>query len=831
MEVDEAGGSAILPHSFQQFAQALSACKTLPASSLLDPSEGLALLFADACQNRSLADGDPLDDLLEESGNDDNDVLDWKLEEQTWRLIHLLHAERMQRSQSQKHDAAAASTSKKAINPYQTPFSAVQDILENDESLSELKIIRDWLSSNLKCTHPVEVRKGYWPFTKNRLRSEKRVGSTSSRGGRMQGDAGAARRSTMIGSTGRGVKTLDPDAVSREMSTLELEDATYEKALNKTLFEYVRAGQLDSAVDLARQADRSWRAASLRGAALYWRPGLNDEMEEINSSMGNRNRTLWKAVCRSLCAKATLDEYEKGLYGALSGDLKSVLAVSTSWESHLWAYTNARLEASIDAKLDNTGLWWGQDAGGQFGQSSNLKDLGSVRLNELSIPNVQHDLTSQGEVGAELKDVFGSLAQTNQHNIHVQADHPFRIVQRAVILSDVPRLLDYIVSKLPAMKADSSPRQYARVVRFFAHLTLYLRLLDWSPMPDSVVCNSILKSYVEILEQLGEDELVALYASSLEAESATESYAHYLKMMDVNERMETKRIALLRAESHDLDVAAVAISTVTMIFDEVFPSMMPNLTSSNTPLSELSLSITFLEERLIRAIDWLCIHDSTHREAIVHINILMRLFLTNGRLNAARVLLFDLSAELIQKAIASEVQDDGEAQAMEFVHWRTFFDILGNHMRFVEVWSKRPSDNSSKIEKHNWVKGLGGVVELTETSMMEILQMDWLKLEFADTENIHMERRRMELSKIRQMYIPELVLRLHFMLYEVRDVLPQYLTNAILLPDLIADESHKLYLDFVTHDQNRLQEYLGFVRLAHLAALEQQADPFALANM
>lgn len=62
------------------------------------------------------------------------------------------------------------------------------------------------------------------------------------------------------------------------MSTLELEDATYEKAFNKTLFEYVRAGQLDSAIDLARQSDRSWRAASLRGAALYWRPHLGESI-------------------------------------------------------------------------------------------------------------------------------------------------------------------------------------------------------------------------------------------------------------------------------------------------------------------------------------------------------------------------------------------------------------------------------------------------------------------------------------------------------------------------------------------------------------------------
>jgi nuclear pore complex protein Nup107 len=243
--------------------------------------------------------------------------------------------------------------------------------------------------------------------------------------------------------------------------------------------------------------------------------------------------------------------------------------------------------------------------------------------------------------------------------------------------------------------------------------------------------------------------------------------------MDVNERIETKRTALLRAESNDLDVAAVAISTVSMIFAEVFPSMKPNSASSRTPLTELSTSITFLEERLIRAIDWLCIHESTLGEAIVHVNMLMRLFLNNGRLNAARVLLFDLPNDVIQKVLSIEVQgEDVEAQAMEFVHFRTFFDILGNHLRFVELWSKRPSDGSSKIERHNWIKGLDGVVDLTETSMIELLKMDWLKLEFR-IDDIHSERRREELARIRQLYIPELVFRLHFMLFEVRDVLPQ----------------------------------------------------------
>lgn len=70
-------------------------------------------------------------------------------------------------------------------------------------------------------------------------------------------------------------------------------------------------------------------------------------------------------------------------------------------------------------------------------------------------------------------------------------------------------------------------RDFARIVRFFAHLILYLRLLS-RPLPD-VVCNSILRFYVQVLEESGEDALVAMYASSLNAESATDSYAHFLK--------------------------------------------------------------------------------------------------------------------------------------------------------------------------------------------------------------------------------------------------------------------------------------------------------------
>lgn len=127
--------------------------------------------------------------------------------------------------------------------------------------------------------------------------------------------------------------------------------------------------------------------------------------------MGNRNRTLWKAVCRALCAKSSVEEYERALYGALSGDLKSVLAVSSSWEAQLWAHTNAKLEAAIDDKLDRANSWWGQDAKSRFGSSGNAKEYGAVQLNELSLPR------DQSQEQSDLKEVFSLLAQSNQHGI------------------------------------------------------------------------------------------------------------------------------------------------------------------------------------------------------------------------------------------------------------------------------------------------------------------------------------------------------------------------------------------------------------------------------
>ena len=107
---------------------------------------------------------------------------------------------------AEQADSAGSST-----QPYATPLSSVQDVLRASSGVAELELIRNWLGAHLgSALHPVEVRKGYRPFTRNRLRAEKRVGGT--RGGR----AGSSLGMGSAGGRKERDRALDPDAGGEE---------------------------------------------------------------------------------------------------------------------------------------------------------------------------------------------------------------------------------------------------------------------------------------------------------------------------------------------------------------------------------------------------------------------------------------------------------------------------------------------------------------------------------------------------------------------------------------------------------------------------------------
>ncbi|PWY97337.1 nucleoporin [Testicularia cyperi] len=838
MQLDSGADAREGESSFSAFARVLQACKDLDPVSRLDPDRGTALLFADACSRLGEQALDDIGATGHENNLEDDDRAAWLLEQNTWTLVHMLTSERLHRAQRSAEDAQVDSP----INLYETPLAAIQSIFEHDDQLNELRIIREWLQETLPPKHVVEVRKGYLTFTKNRVRAEKRasVGGTGSSDSRRLTFGSAAGTGFGAKNRGKAVKNLDPDAVSRGEGGLELEDATYEKALLRTLFEYTRAGRLDAAFDLCHQTDQSWRAATLRGAMLYYDPRISERLDgvEVDRPIGNRNRALWKSVCRKLASNPNLDEYERALYGSLAGELASVSHVSQTWEECLWAHINAKLESSVDAKLDSRGSWWGQDADADvFGEG----DYGAIKLSDATTSTSTTSTTDKPASSASgLAAIFDKLGQMQAHSVHLQANNPFRLVQRSVISNSLQELLGRFADNLGDMQKSVEPATFARLLRFFSHLILYLRLLE-QPLPD-FACNAILSAYVQVLEAAGESSLVAMYASSLEPQSATASYSNFLRSMDINTSREAKASALRQAEEHSLDLAAVANCTTALIFDELFSTIAFD---ERADMAKFDTRLEINEEALIKAVDWLTFDPLTYADAIVQSNALTRLFLSTGRLHAAKVLRERMPSEVLSSVESLPLPHN---QKVERSGWDTFFSALEAHVAYRQFWSTRPLDRVgtqhqtglSRLDRLNWTKALSQVVERSRDLDLVILQRDWLKIspdldvelglesEHKDSPSLQSERRRRELFEIRQIYIPEIVLRLHDMLVESSEFVPAHLNMAVRLAEIVADERHKIYLEFVQPSRNLLKDYLLRVREASLDLLDR-GDVFEMA--
>ncbi|KAL4400891.1 Nucleoporin nup84 [Malassezia pachydermatis] len=753
------------PSSFEAFADAYRAARSLDTDAQLSAEAGTALVFADVCAERARSAQDPTaSDLVH--ALDDRDAEAWATEAHTWKLIHALFRFVLALSvlhRSERLVEPRLGLVSPPANQYETPLAT---------------IIREWLQEVLPVRHGVEVRKGYMPFTKNALRAEKRtqVGQTPLRRGRE-----------------KLVQQLDPDAALRGPGAWDVEDVHYEKALLRHLFEYVRAGDLDLALDLCVQTSQPWRSASLRGAIFYHDPTLCPPSEHVTEPLGSRTRSIWRRIAKKAASNVALDPYERALYGALSGDLASVLAVSESWEERLWGYVNARFEQLLEQHV-NAAM-----------PSHTLADT-------LDSKCLAEDTTA--ESSESLDSIFEQLAQATPTASQDALD-PYHIVQRAVITDSVPDLLARVNARLPEME-QLAPHVYARLVRFFAHLTLFCHLVH-VPLPVPLR-TPILNAYVGVLQRAGESsELVALYASSLEEDNANHVYADFLCAMDPDASLEDRRRALLQAQPHGLDPAVVARATMHMLSTELLPSLQ-----HSDKIQAWNALLRPNERRLILAVDWLTFFEATYADAIHQINTLARVFMSTGRLHAAHSLLQRVPSDLLSALPSIPMASD---ELMELDHWRSYFDVLSKNVQVRGLWSDCALAESH-AEQHAWTQALVSASEAARLANMELLELGWLQFPLVEPDTL----RQTQLQEIRRKYIPEIVQSLHWMLVDTSQVIKENLAHALALPNLVADERLRLYMEFTPTSHattlHPLRKYLDQVREASLIALDRRQDVF-----
>lgn len=748
------------------FSEVLSLSQSMKddLAGLLDPETGFAPRMRQLCREQIQQ--------MEDTNSAPEDLEILKLEENTWGLLQAVLPAR-------KTEAPRTPTAQEllAINPYTPPSALAQAIMQSSPLLTELVVVREWLHETAPSPPVPDATTGYWKFTKHSVLQGMRSGN--------------AYRDGLV-------KELDPDAPNREEGrALASDDASYEKALLQSLYACVRAGRLEDAVQLCRRAHQPWRASSILGSRLFRWPAISAEPmdddamaeDEVESWFGNQNRKLWKKTCVHAALNNSLSDQERLLYASLTpSPLTATILKSAcrTWEDHLWVQISIICEEKESLEMGRlSGSFW-----------------------EGGVPDEQDEEEWKAEVESTLK-TLEDVAVTEGPD----AGHAFHFAQLRIILDKTDDLLAKFAGILSA-NVQKQTFEYGQLCRFFAHFCLFLQLIDIPTPPDAT--QVILESYLRVLEDAEQRQLIAMYAGAL-GDNAVDRYAHFLVSLGLTADTSERKLALTRANEHGLDRNRVAIATAERTIAGAFDQLeeprgaLPSvITGSDSP--------TDAEEFLLRSIEWTTFYEETYDVALEQTNVILRYFLAVGKVQAALSLL-----EMLPPGLADI--SEPEERATEYLHYRQFFVIWETLERVVEHQGQAVDVQSmSKDEKAQWLGRYRAAIDQAHEQITVLLTTEWL---ISGVDPMAADRRKRDLIRIRQIYIPELIIRLHFALVESRQWMPENLRRAMELVNIVADARHRLYDDFMTGKGRRLGEYLGAVRQAFVAGLEKGgSDPF-----
>ncbi|PLW05765.1 hypothetical protein PCANC_25632 [Puccinia coronata f. sp. avenae] len=863
---------------FSLFANAL---KVLRVDDIdpLDPEHGPAAVWKRICDSKLENRNSHLSPEQKES---------WNLERNTWQLVQMLYTERTAPSQS--------SSSKLMSNPYLPPLKVVNIHLSKSKDLLELSTFRDWLHTCPSHTHPAEIRRGYWPYTKASIKhahqkyphsDSRQPSGKSSAFHSMDPDAPLRASSHQTSLRSQTLQTRDnPRFVAdtnhvQEKGELEQLDQEYDRAMVKTLYEYVRAGEMALALDFCRQCDHPWRAASLAGGQLFNDPPLADfengsslpqdeilpDAELLDSALnenpnlppydrtlrsGCLNRKLWKSMCLHMSSNKSLPTYEQALYGALAGETSSVLPVCYTWEDYIWCHINSIFETQVEQILESNqlGYYWTHEA---LPSAENHEANASEDENMMAASNQSHNASrnnlperslddSQPDIKSAMSKAFDKILRSENTSLAESARNPFHVAQMWLAIDKINDLFTSFSDRLKSASEDFTREHLSHLLRFFSHLILFLRSIN--EQVDSEAANAILRGYVQLLEMENKHNLIAFYVAELQPESGVETYAKYLISLGPSADLPTRRVALLRALEHGLDLSRVACTAVKLTLQEITRTSLES--NREHGLNKFSHQLTDKQRELIRSLEWLIIDPVTYLEALIQADSLIRYFLTAGHPHAAREVVLSVPADVL--SVIAQSQDPlAEAETggaientrnaiLEFTQYRDFFDCLALHEQVDEILSQRPMDGATTSDTQAFTQALKEMCDHLYTAVVGILSSEWLQdIQFNPVENNEeqeqtADRRVAELKLIRNIYIPELVFRLHDALVESGTYVVTNLRRALDLATLVANESYKNYAEFLPpeldvpgahkNSQRKMKDYLRALRVVHLMILK-----------
>lgn len=275
--------------------------------------------------------------------DDDNvdDVTKWESEAQTWGLLARLLPLR--------HPDPSAPPTRSNSAP-ETRREYWDEFILSDSAAQERKAVLEWLQSTA-CSGPDindlvhefqhkadrgDLVAHGWLHTREAIKLHKSVNAIS--------NVLEPGSSNMAGFSF--VTQLDPDAMTRQGRKLEKSDEYFERAIWLGCYHLLRRGsRMNEIRDWCTERTELWRAGTI--SALPLSTLGDDDLPDFDPAAF----LLWRRMCYALVKSGGTDDWERAVYGILSGDIDSMLSVCKTWDDFMFAHYNALLRSQFDSYL------------------------------------------------------------------------------------------------------------------------------------------------------------------------------------------------------------------------------------------------------------------------------------------------------------------------------------------------------------------------------------------------------------------------------------------------------------------------------------------------
>lgn len=333
---------------------------------------------------------------------------------QTWELVRRLLPLRCARTRTS------------LFPPPTAKKNALHDAVDTDPILKEQRAVLQWLQTNAASGPDIDeltrelqqnadrgdiIAHG-WLHTRSKIKLRKSLTTWP----RLLDEQSASVMASHVNSDQAPLVTqLDPDASVRQSRKLEPQDVYFERAIWLGCFEHLRRGSsLETIRKWCQERTEMWRAVSMSGMLLP--ADGNESMTDVPAA----SLVLWRRMCLSLARGGGSDDYERAVYGLLSGDIASVEKVAKSWDDFLFANYNALLRTQIDVQL--------------LARSP----PGMVTALNQSFPTFDA-VQYHGELGGVEKRLVATLE--SQKSTREEALEPNKALQASLIANDIDRHL------------------------------------------------------------------------------------------------------------------------------------------------------------------------------------------------------------------------------------------------------------------------------------------------------------------------------------------------------------------------------------------------------